>query len=106
MSARTAAIISLRCHSFKEGPKGPKVAKGRQRFRIGTLQEGVGALPKTDAMLLHAQRQPIVLIETDADGEGEIGADAHRHLSPRGMSWYPGFPLIVGASSTIRGRKS
>src|SRR5215469_54602 len=39
-------------------------------FSIGTLQEGVGALLKTDATLLHTQGQPVMLIQTDASGEG------------------------------------
>src|SRR6516164_9502391 len=54
-------------------------------FRIGTLHEGVGALLKTNALLLHAQSQPVVLIETDARGEREMGTDPHKHLSPTGV---------------------
>ena len=54
-------------------------------FRIGTLQEGVGALLKANVTLLHAQGQPIMLIEADASGEGEIGTDPHKHLSPAGV---------------------
>lgn len=40
---------------------------------------------KPDAPLLHAQSQPVMLIETDACGEREIGADPHKHLSPTGV---------------------
>src|SRR5215469_5751165 len=54
-------------------------------FRIGTLHEGIGALLKTNALLLHAQSQPVVLIETDARGEREMGTDPHKHLSPTGV---------------------
>jgi hypothetical protein len=46
-------------------------------FRIGKLQEGVGALLKADATLLHAQGQPVVLIETDAGREEEVGTDPY-----------------------------
>jgi len=38
-----------------------------------------------DATLLHAPGQPVMLIETDASGEGEIGADPYEHLSPTGV---------------------
>src|SRR6516162_6701455 len=54
-------------------------------LRIGTLQEGVGALLKADATLLHAQGQPVVLIETDASREGEVGTDPYKHLPPAGV---------------------
>src|SRR5260370_820589 len=54
-------------------------------FRIGTLQEGVGALLKADATLLHAQGKPVVLIETDPGREGEVGTDPYKHLPPTGV---------------------
>jgi hypothetical protein len=51
-------------------------------FRIRTLQEGVGALPKADVTLLQAEGEPVMLIEADTSGEGEIGTDPYEHLSP------------------------
>src|SRR5215469_5692747 len=60
------------------------IGKFLKSLWIGTLQEGVGALLKTNA-LLHAQSQPVMLIETDAGREGEVGADSHKHLSPTGV---------------------
>jgi hypothetical protein len=54
-------------------------------LRIGTLPEGVGALLKTNARLLQAQSQPVMLIETDARGEREMRTDPHKHLSPTGV---------------------
>src|SRR5215472_1361206 len=54
-------------------------------FRIGTLHEGIGALLKTDVTLPHTQGQPVMLIETDASGEGEIGTDSYEQLSPAGV---------------------
>src|SRR5208337_2592616 len=45
----------------------------------------VGTLLKADAALLQAQGQPVVLIETDARREGEIGTDPHKHLTPTGV---------------------
>src|SRR5207253_3255163 len=53
-----------------------------QGFRIRTLQEGVGALRKVDVLLSHAQSEPVMLIETDPSGEGKVGADPYKHLSP------------------------
>src|SRR5437879_7293105 len=57
---------------------GEGIGEFLQGLRIGTLQESVRALLKADATLLHAQGQPVMLIETDASGEGEIGADPYR----------------------------
>jgi hypothetical protein len=56
------------------------IRKFLKGFRIAALQEGVGALLKADATLSHAQGQPVMLIETDASGEGEVGADPYEHL--------------------------
>src|SRR2546430_3517439 len=64
---------------------GEGIGEFLQGLRIGTLQESVGALLKADATLLHAQGQPVMLIETDASGEGEIGAHPYEHLSPTGV---------------------
>ena len=58
---------------------GEGIGEFLQGFRVGTLQEGIGALLKVDATFLQAQGQPVVLIETDASREGEIGTDAHKH---------------------------
>jgi hypothetical protein len=64
---------------------GEGIGEFLQCLWIGTPQEGVGALLKADAPLLHAQGQPVMLIETDACGEREIGADPYKHLSPTGV---------------------
>src|SRR5256884_9513601 len=64
---------------------GEGIGEFLQGLRIGTLQESVGALLKADATLLHGQGQPVRLIETDASGEGEIGADPYEHWSPTGV---------------------
>src|SRR5947208_10061738 len=64
---------------------GEGIGEFLQGLRIGTLQESVRALLKADAPLLQAQGQPVMLIETDASGEGEIGADPHKHLTPTGV---------------------
>jgi hypothetical protein len=58
------------------------IGESLQGLRIRTLQEGVGALLKVDVTLSQAQSQPVMLIETDAGREGEIGADPYKHLSP------------------------
>src|SRR5207253_7936183 len=69
---------------------GEGIGEFLQGLRIGTLQESVRALLKADATLLHAQGQPVMLIETDASGEGKIGAHPYEHLSPtkrRAVCW-------------------
>ena len=64
---------------------GEGIGEFLQGLRIRTLQESVSALLKADATLLHAQSQPVMLIETDASGERKIGADPYEHLSPAGV---------------------
>src|SRR6266581_186963 len=64
---------------------GEGIGEFLQGLSLGTLQEGVSALLKADATLLHAQGQPVMLIETDASGEGKIGAHPYEHLSPTGV---------------------
>ena len=61
---------------------GERIGESLQGLRIRTLQESVGALLKADATLLHAQSEPVMLIETDPGGEGKVGADPYKHLSP------------------------
>src|SRR5207253_10880260 len=61
---------------------GEGIGEFLQGLRIGTLQEGVSALLKANATLLQVQGQPVMLIETDASGEGKIGAHPYEHLSP------------------------
>ena len=55
-------------------------------FRIGTLHEGVGALLQANITLLHAQGEPVMLIETDASGEGKIGQTL-TNICPQRESW-------------------
>src|SRR5580693_8734591 len=64
---------------------GEGIGKFLQGLRIGTPQESVSALLKVDALLTHAQGQPVMLIETDPGGEGEIGTDPYEHLPPTGV---------------------
>jgi hypothetical protein len=37
---------------------------------------------KVDALLVHSTREPVVLVEADPCGEGEIGAEANEHRTP------------------------
>src|SRR5437016_6388311 len=46
---------------------GEGIGEFLQGLRIGTLQESVRALLKADATLLHAQGQPVMLIETRSE---------------------------------------
>ena len=46
------------------------------------FEECIGTLLKIDAFVMHALSQPVVLIETNARRERQIGADAHEHPAP------------------------
>ena len=46
------------------------------------FEECIGTLLKIDAFGTHALSQPVVLIETNARRERQIGADAHEHPAP------------------------
>jgi hypothetical protein len=61
---------------------GERVGELLQSFRLGALQEGVLALSEGDALLAHAKRQPIVLIEADSGGERKVGTHANEHGPP------------------------
>src|SRR6516164_6490743 len=50
--------------------------------RMTASEEGIGTLLKIDAFGTHALSQPMVLIETNARGKGQIGTDAHEHPTP------------------------
>src|SRR5215831_14852533 len=64
---------------------GKGIGEFLQGLRVGTLHKSVRALLKADVTLLQTQGQPVMLIETDAGGEREIGADPYEHLSPTGV---------------------
>ena len=49
---------------------------------MAALQEGIGTLLKIDAFAQHALGQPVVLVEADPRGKGEIGAHSHEHPTP------------------------
>ena len=46
------------------------------------FEEGIGTLLKIDAFAQHALGQPVVLVEADPRGKGEIRAHAHEHPTP------------------------
>ena len=58
--------------------RGKRVGEFLQAGRIAALQKRVGALLKVDALLLHANRQPMVLVQADPRGEGKVGTHADR----------------------------
>ena len=64
---------------------GEGIGEFLQRLRVRTLHKSIRALLKVDTPLSQAHGQPVVLIETDARREGEIGTDAHKHLTPTGV---------------------
>ena len=49
---------------------------------LTTAKESIGAPEKTDAPLLEALGQPVVLIQIDAGRKGEVRTDAHEHAAP------------------------
>src|SRR6266705_325542 len=64
---------------------GEGISKFLQGFRIGALQEGVSTLSKPNATILHTQGQPMMLIETDPSGKGNVGTDPYEDLPPMGV---------------------
>src|SRR6516162_31900 len=64
---------------------GERIGEFLQGLRVRTLHKSVRALLKADITLSQAHGQPVMLIETDASGEGEIGTDPHKHLPPVGV---------------------
>src|SRR6516164_10319136 len=46
------------------------------------FEKGIGTLLKIDAFRAHALSQPVVLVEANARGKGQIGTDAHEHPTP------------------------
>src|SRR6266700_4065531 len=59
-----------------------RVGQFLQARRIAALQEGVAALLKIDALFLHPNRQPVVLVEANPRGEREVGTHADEHPAP------------------------
>jgi hypothetical protein len=53
-----------------------------QACRIAALQEGVAALLKIEALFLHPNRQPVVLVEAHPCRKWKIGAHADEHPAP------------------------
>src|SRR5215469_5323440 len=49
---------------------------------MGAAQEGIGGLLEIDAFLPQATGQPVMLVETQAGGKGEVGTDANEDAAP------------------------
>lgn len=45
-------------------------------------KEGVGGLLKVDVLLLHAQGEPMMLVETNACRKREVGRETNEHSAP------------------------
>src|SRR5260370_2675487 len=61
---------------------GEGIGEFLQGFRIGTLQDGVGALLKSDATRLHSTATPIWLLGTDPSTPGQLDPDPYTPCSP------------------------
>jgi hypothetical protein len=51
-------------------------------FRMAATQESIGPLFEIDAFSAQLMGQPVVLIEADPRGEGQVRADADEHAAP------------------------
>src|SRR6202022_108262 len=49
---------------------------------VRAAQEGVGGLLEIESFLPHAMGEPVMLVETDTGGKGEVGAEADKHPAP------------------------
>jgi hypothetical protein len=61
---------------------GQRVGELLQPFGVGALQEGVFALPKGNAILLHAKSQPMMLIQAHSGGKRKVRTHADKHGPP------------------------
>src|SRR6516165_1826580 len=89
-----AGMPSFTCREERREVGQPFLAAARQIARServsellqpvgrGALQKGIAKLVERNALLSHAIRQPVMLIETNPGGEWEIGADAYEDSSP------------------------
>ena len=62
--------------------RGQFVGELLQAPRFGATYEGVGALPKVDALLAHPVGPPMMLVEADPRRERQVGAYADEHAVP------------------------
>ena len=62
--------------------RGQRIGEFLQPLGVTATQEGVGGLLKVEVLLLHAQGKPVMLVETDAGGKGEVGREANEHSAP------------------------
>ena len=53
-----------------------------QPFGLTATKEGIGGLPKVDALFPQAMGEPMMLVETDAGRKGEVGTEANEHSAP------------------------
>src|ERR1019366_4742242 len=65
--------------------RGQRIGEFLKPLGVTATQEGVGGLLKVDVLLLHAEGEPVMLVETDAAGKGEVGAHADARLDRRGL---------------------
>src|SRR6516165_6815728 len=80
-----AGMLSFTCGEERREVSQPFLAAGRQIARServsellqpvgrGALQKGIAKLVERNALLSHAIRQPVMLIETNPGGEWEMG---------------------------------
>ena len=62
--------------------RGQRIGEFLKSLGIAATQEGVGGLLKVDVLLLHAQGEPVMLVETDACRERKIGRETNEHSAP------------------------
>src|SRR5438270_11922913 len=61
---------------------GKESASSCSRWGSRQTQEGVAGLLEIEPLLPHALGQPVVLVEAEARGKGEVGTQANEHPAP------------------------
>ena len=62
--------------------RGQRIGEFLQPLGVTAAQEGVGGLLKVDVLLLHTPGEPVMLVETEACGKGEVWAQTDEHPAP------------------------
>jgi hypothetical protein len=62
--------------------RGQRIGQFLQPLGVTAAQEGVGGLLEIESLLPHALGEPVMLVETDAGGKGEVGAPADEPPAP------------------------
>ena len=62
--------------------RGQRIGEFLKSLRVTATKKSVGGLLKVDVLLLHAQGEPMMLVETNACRKREVGREANEHSAP------------------------